>query len=50
MQNEPAASNADQRRYWNEKGGPAWLANEEMYDEELAPLVLPCMLLRDSAK
>ena len=32
------SSNVDQRRYWNEKGGPAWVANEEMYDEELAPL------------
>ena len=38
MQNDPAASNAEQRRYWNEKGGPTWVANEEMYDEELAPL------------
>ena len=37
-QDEAGASNADQRRYWNEKGGPAWVANEEMYEQELAPL------------
>ena len=38
MPDEPAASNTEQRRYWNEKGGPAWVANEDLYDEELAPL------------
>ena len=37
-QDEAGASNADQRRYWNEKGGPTWVANEEMYDQELEPL------------
>ena len=37
-QDDPAGSNAEQHRYWNEQCGPAWVANEEMYDEELAPL------------
>ena len=37
-QGELGATNADQRRYWNEKGGPTWVANEQMYDHELEPL------------
>ena len=38
MQDELGGRNAEQRRYWNEKGGPTWVANEEVYDQELAPL------------
>ncbi len=30
-QHEQGLSNADQRRYWNEKGGPIWVAKEDMY-------------------
>ncbi len=35
---ESTGPNADQIRYWNDVAGPNWVALEETFDEELAPL------------
>ena len=35
---ESAGPNAEQSQYWNEVGGPNWVALQEVLDEEHAPL------------
>ncbi|MFO0679928.1 MAG: class I SAM-dependent methyltransferase [Polyangiaceae bacterium] len=34
---DPATSNVEQSRYWNEQGGPKWVALEDALDAQLEP-------------
>jgi SAM-dependent methyltransferase len=34
----PEGPNAEQIRYWNETAGPRWVANQELLDQQIAPL------------
>ncbi len=38
MTDTQAPANADQTTYWNEAGGPAWVALQDILDWQLAPL------------
>jgi SAM-dependent methyltransferase len=43
MQTPAAGPNAEQVAYWNQQGGPKWVAYQRLLDEQISPLGLAAM-------